>query len=180
MSGYEYAMLYAVSPGTAKLAVLSKTAQPGSLVTDGSDAFFLAASSGNSEGANLTEASPGSPVAGARTVSAAPTQALVGFSGSQVVLYAQPDSLYTYTPGSAAAIATRTSVVQPVTVAGTSSGLLFLTCAEQACSTVTKVDQSSGETTKSVPVPVSGNILLGPSPVVLGEQAGDLHLVRLS
>lgn len=175
-SGYEYAMVYAVQPGAAKPDVLSTTAQPGSLVTDGTHAYFLAASH-NGHATSLMEASPGSQ---ASSVAAAPTQALVGFSQSRVVLYAQPGSLYTYTPGAAGTSVVSTSVAEPVGVAGTTAGLLFLTCSIHACTTVTQVDQSSGTPQVSVVVPASSEILLGPDPAVLGVESGHLHLVRLS
>lgn len=180
-SGYEFAMVYAVTPGAAKPSVLSKTAQPGSLVTDGSDAFFVASPSASGTGEDLMEASAG-PSAAIRLVTVSPVSGsfpLAGFSGSQVVLYAQ-DSLSTFTPGSAAPVSVRADAGQPVTLAGTSSGLLFLTCSKQACSTVTQVDQSSGKAGSSVRVPASGQILLGPDPVVLGTRSGHLRLVRLS
>lgn len=180
-SGYENAMVYAVLPGAAAADVVSTEAEPGTLTTDGTHGFFLVATK-TDLGASLMEATP-SPGASTdvtlTTASAAPTQALVGFSGSQVVLYSEPGSLYTFTPGSAGAIFMRADVGQPVVVAGTSSGLLFLTCAKRACSTVTRVDQSSGKAGTTVTLPASGNILLGPSPAVLGVEAGHLRLVRL-
>ena len=175
-SGYEYAMVYAVLPGAAKPDVLSTAGEPGTLTTDGTHAYFLVASK-NSLGASLMEATSGPQ---ASSVAAAPTQALVGFSQSQVVLYAQPDSLYTYTPGAAGTTVVTTHAALPVWVAGTSSGLLFLTCSKQACSTVTQVNQSSGTTVVSVAVPANSDILLGPDPVVVGVESGHLHLVRLS
>jgi hypothetical protein len=180
-SGYEYANAYAILPGAAKADLLSAAVEPGTLTTDGTHGFFLVAAK-NALGANLMEAAPsagGTLPVHLTTASAAPTQALVGFSGSQVVLYAQPDSLYTYTPGGSGAVAERTNAGQPAVVAGTRSGLLFLTCSKQACSTVTRVDPSSGKTGASVTVPVSGQLLLGPDPAVLGVESGQLRLVRV-
>lgn len=180
-SGYENAMVYAVLPGVATADVVSTEAEPGTLTTDGTHGFFLVAAKSDL-GASLMQATPSpgaSPDVSLTTASTAPTQALVGFSGSQVVLYSQPDSLYTFTPGSAGTIFMRTDAGQPVVVAGTGSGLLFLTCSKRACSTVTRVDQSSGKAGTTVTLPASGNILLGPSPAVLGVEAGHLHLVRL-
>ena len=179
-SGYEYAMLYAVLSGAAKADVVATEIEPGTLTTDGTHAFFLVASK-NSLGANLMEATPlssGSSV-GLTAEAAAPTQALVGFSRSQVVLYSQPDSLYTYTPGASGTSHVATHAALPAGVAGTSSGLLFLTCSKQACTTVTQVNQSSGAQGVSVAVPASSEILLGPDPAVLGVESGHLHLVRL-
>lgn len=181
-NGYEYAMLYAVAPGAVKPDVVATSVEPGTLTTDGTHAFFLVPGK-NSLGASLMEATAAAGSAGSAHLviaGSAPTQALVGFSQSQVVLYAQPDSLYTYTPGSATPATVKTNAGQPVWVAGTTSGLLFLTCAKRSCSTVTEVNQSTGASGQSVAVPASSQILLGPDPAVLGVESGHLHLVRLS
>jgi hypothetical protein len=180
-SGYQYAMLYVVQPGAARADIVGTSAEPGTLTTDGTHAFFLVASK-NSLGASLIEATPaapgGSPAVSLQTAASAPTLALVSFSQSQVVLYSQPDSLYTYTPGSAGAVKISTHAGLPVGVAGTSSGLLFLTCAK-VCVTVTEVDQSTGTSGPSLTVPANSDILLGPDPAVVGVESGHLHLVRL-
>jgi hypothetical protein len=181
-SGYEYAMMYAVLPGAAKADSVGTSVEPGTLTTDGTHAFFLVASK-NSLGASLIEATPaapgGSPAVSVQTAAPAPTQAIVGFSQSQVVLYSQPSSLYTYTPGSPGAAKVSTHAGLPVLVAGTSSGLLFLTCSKE-CVTVTQVNQATGASGSSVTIPANSNILLGPDPAVIGVESGHLHLVRLS
>jgi hypothetical protein len=181
-SGYEYATVFAVPPGAAKAQVVSQVAQPGSLTTDGVHAFFLAAD-GNSTGARLMEttaAAGSSGAAGLVTVAAAPPMSLAAFSQSQVLLYLQPSSLYAYTPGSSGLGTIRAPIGASVSFAGTSAGLLFLTCTKTACSTVTQVDQSTGAVGPSVLVPTNGGLLLGPDPVVAGVQSGHLHLVRLT
>jgi hypothetical protein len=179
-SGYEDAMLYVLPPGAAKPVVVSRAAEPGSVTTDGTHGYFVA--DGNS-GASLMTATPaagGSAGVGLQTVGPVPGESVIGFSRSQVVLYSQPDQLYTYAPGSGAPVVVKThDALQPVLVAGTSSGLLFLTCAKQGCSTLVPVDQTTGASGKPASVPASGEILLGPDPVVVGVESGDLHLVRL-
>lgn len=175
-SGYEDAMVYAVPSGAAKAEVLSKAAEPGTLTTDGTHAFFLVQNN-SSMGASLMESSP---TAGTVTVGAAPTMTLVGYSRSQVILYKEPGSLYTYTPGASGTGTVQAPVGDSIADAATSSGLLFLTCTKTACSTVTAVDQSTGAVGPSVTVPLETGLLLGPDPVVVGVQARHVHLIRLS
>jgi hypothetical protein len=179
-SGYENAMLYALLPGVAKPVAVSKVAEPGSVTADGTHAFFLA--DNNNVGASLTQASrmAGLPAVRLVTVGTVPGESLVGFSRSQVVAYSQPHSLYTFTPGAASTVLVTTHADEPVGLAGTNSGLLFLICAGKACSTVTPVDQSTGVPGVPASVPTSGDILLGPDPAVVGVESGHLHLVRLS
>jgi hypothetical protein len=114
------------------------------------------------------------------TVGQAPTMPLVGFSQSQVILYKEPGSLYTYTPGSSGTGMVQASAGESVADAATSSGLLFLTCAKATCSTVTAVDQVTGAVGPSVAVPLETGLLLGPDPVVVGVEARQVHLIRLS
>lgn len=176
-SGVEYAMVYGVPAGAAKPTVLSTSAEPGSLTTDGTHGFFLQA--GNS-GNSLIEAAPGTQ---GQSIATLPAGSLgpVGLSDSQVVLYAERTTLYTYSPGGRQASVQLPSSIDGVGLAGTNSGLLFLTCTKTACSTVTRVDQSTGRTGPSVALPVSTGLVLGPEPVVLGpEPGGHLHLIRLS
>jgi hypothetical protein len=174
-SGYEDAMVYAVPSGAAKAEVLSKVAEPGTLTTDGAHAFFLVQSN-NSMGASLMESSS----AGTVTMGPAPTMTLVGYSRSQVILYKEPGSLYTYTPGSSGTGTVRAPAGDSVADATTNSGLLFLTCTKTACSKVTAVDQSTGAVGPSVAVPLETGVLLGPDPVVVGVEARQVHLIRLS
>jgi hypothetical protein len=179
-SGYENAMLYALLPGVAKPVVLSHVAEPGSVTTDGTHAFFLA--DNNNVGASLTQATRIARLPAVRllTVGTVPGESLIGFSRSQVVAYSQPHSLYTFSPGGTGTVLVKTRTEEPVGLAGTNSGLLFLTCAGKACSTITPVDQSTGVPGVPASVPTSGDIVLGPDPVVVGVESGHLHLVRLS
>jgi hypothetical protein len=105
---------------------------------------------------------------------------LVGYNGSQVILYKEPSSLYTYTPGATGTGTVQAPVGDSVADATTSSGLLFLTCTKAACSTVITVNQSTGAVGPSVTVPLETGLLLGPDPVVVGVQASHVHLIRLS
>jgi len=181
-SGYEYGLLYAVLPGVKAADTVSKQVEPGTLTTDGTHAFFLAPNT-NSSGASLVEATAetgGSQPVSVATVAPAPTQALVGFSHSQVILFAQPDSLYRFTPGSTSITVVSAHAGQAVWVAGTNDGLLFLTCGKQTCDTVSQVDQSTGKSKHSLTVRANSDILLGPDPAVLGVESDQLHLVRLS
>jgi len=179
-SGYENAMLYALLPGVDKPVVLSHVAEPGSVTTDGTHAFFLA--DNVNVGASLTQATrmAGLPAVRLVKVGTVPGESLVGFSRSQVVAYSQPHSLYTFSPGGTGTALVKTRAQEPVGLAGTNSGLLFLTCAGKACSTVTPVDQSTGVSGVPASVPTSGDIVLGPDPAVVGVESGHLHLVRLS
>jgi len=95
-SGYEDATVYAVPSGAGKAVVISRSAQPGSLVTDGTHGYFLVSSS-TGLGASVVEAMPAPANSGTPslvTVGAAPAMALAGFSQSQALFYQQSSSLY--------------------------------------------------------------------------------------
>ncbi len=185
-SGYEYATVYVVPSGAARAAVISRDALPGTLVTDGRDAFFLVAA-GNSLGASLVEWQQASEAD--VTGDPAPSQSLTGFSRGRVVVYQSGSGLYSYAPGAGPGSGprrvglARTPVTDPAAFAATSSGLLFLTCTATACATVTQVDQATGAPVGSLAVPgsdLSAWLLLGPAPAVVTARSGRLHLLRLS
>jgi hypothetical protein len=185
-SGYEYATVYVVPAGAHTATTLSQTAEPGTLVTDGLNGYFLV-SSQNSQAASLVEwqDATGQDVTG----DPAPAQALAAFSQGHVLLYQSGSGLHEYTPGASAGAGprisgfARTSVTAPDGFAATSSGLLFLTCTAAHCATVTQVSQTTGTAGQSVAIPGSDHatwLMPGPSPAVFTSASGQMHLLRLT
>lgn len=185
-SGYEYATVYVVRAGTHTATRLSQTAEPGSLVTDGINAYFLQ-SSQDSQEASLVEwqDATGQDATG----DPAANQSLATFSQGRVVLYQAGSGLHEYapaaSPGSGPRLSgfTRTAVTDPVGFAATSSGLLFLTCTTAHCATLTQVSQTTGAEGQSVAIAGSDHAawtMLGPAPAVVTSASGQLRLIRLT
>jgi hypothetical protein len=185
-SGYEYATVYVVRAGTHTATRLSQTAEPGTLVTDGINAYFLQSSQASQE-ASLVEwqDATGQDVTG----DPAPNQSLATFSQGRVVLYQAGSGLHEYAPaattGSGPRVSgfARTAVSDPVGFAATSSGLLFLTCTAAHCATVTQISQTTGAAGQSVAIAGSDHAawtMLGPAPAVVTSASGQLRLIRLT
>jgi hypothetical protein len=190
-SGYEEATLYVIPAGSTQVSVISQEVEPGSLVADGSYAYFVQDSSSGA-GANLVEWTPSaaSPPGASVVGPSVGADELVAFSEGQVVLdgdntstgstLAAYDPADLQTPGSGPTLAT--SVPAPAAVASmapTGAGLLLLSCSGSNCGTVSQFEQSTGATTSTLAV-TGADTLLGPFPAVVTVESGVLHLVRLS
>jgi hypothetical protein len=183
-SGYEYATLYVIPPGASQASVISRQVDPGTLVANGSDAYF-AQPNQSTAGSTVVEwvpsaaDPPGVDVAGA----SAPPLSLAAFNQGQLVLESASE-LYSYSPAQGVSGPARVSLVHTpavATITGTGAGLLLLTCSTTTtCATLIRIDQSTGATESTLDIPGALPLLLGPYPAVVVVESGQEHLIRLA
>jgi len=183
-SGYEYATLYVIPPGASQASVVSQQVDAGSLVANGSDAYF-AQPDQSTAGSTIVEwvpsaaNPPGVEVVGA----SAPSESLAAFYQGQAVLEGTND-LDSYNPAQGVSGPAQASSVHApfvAAMAGTGAGLLLLTCpSSSSCTTLIRIDQSTGATESTLDVPGAEPLLLGPYPAVVVVESGQEHLIRLA
>lgn len=183
-SGIEDATVYVVPPGATAASVVSRSATPGTLTTDGQNAYFSTLAGA------LVEWSP----AGTQTGQASPGQGLISFTQGQVVFYGQHGSnpndfaLYLYAPGGTGQGPQQLGVhpvgfSDVVSMAATNVGLLVVRSTTSG-SSVVALNMYTGASGQPLPIPGGNHVvmspLLGPSPAVLVPESGHLHLVRFA